>query len=351
MACAGCGKQLGSRFFKLDSRYFHHDCFVCATCGAPLSSGYFEQGGEIYCQSHIPHTMGTVPRPTVGDKPSGYLDTDSESVEKKTCSVCYGLLKTDAYLAVESEVVHKRCWNCTACSKPFGKNPYFYHGPGVYLCEKDHVWATGQDDSDWLCNTCKKPAHDSVIMVRGKKYHPQCIKCSTKGCTEPAKYLELDNNYCQTHMPSGAEITHRIDRKSTVSTPRGGGDDDLDGGSSPGRVSRPIAKRDIVKFNPRGPREQVEYDTTKKEYKQPSNPFASRDGKIGTLPEAPALLPYTSTRPVAFQTPQRKFVSPNKTTTYSEDSSNDNSSPSSSSGALSSHVQCHRTATVTVLAY
>jgi len=167
------------------------------------------------------------------------------------------------------------------------------------------------------------------MMVRGKKYHPECVKCSTKGCKDTAKYIALDDNYCQAHMPVGAELSHRIDRKPTVSTPRsgGGGDDGGDVDSSPGRMSRPIAKRDIVKFNPRGPREQVEYDTTKKEYKQPSNPFASRDGKIGALPEVTPL-PYTSTRPAAFQVPQRKIVSP-KTQSQQESSSNDTSTDDS----------------------
>jgi len=294
MACAGCGNKLGDRFFKLDSRYFHHDCFVCKTCGVTLSSGYYEQNGEIYCQAHIPHTYGTAPRATVGGKGSAYLDPD-ESTESRKCQVCYGYIKTDPYVVVEEEVVHKKCFMCTGCGKPFGKNPYFYHGPGIYLCEKDNTWAKGQDDRDWTCWTCKKSIKDSVMIVRGNKFHPECVKCSFKGCKEPGKFISLDDNYCATHMPEGSDVSTRIDRKSTVSAPR----DDSE--SSPGRVSRAFAKMDVaVKIAPRQPKMEYSQEP-KREVPKPINPFASRDGVIPQMEELAPIPKYVSTRPQAFQ--------------------------------------------------
>jgi len=280
MACAGCHRKLGNRFFKLDSRYFHHDCFVCKTCGVSLKGGYFESGENVYCQTHI----AEVSRATVSGRTAGY--EPDESTETKKCSVCRGFLRTDPYVVVEQELVHTKCYKCTACGKSLSKQPYFYHGPGIYLCEKDNVWAKGQDDREWMCATCHKVLDDSVIICRGKKYHTGCMKCSTKGCKESGKYVLLDDTYCETHKPEGAEISSRIDRKSTVSSRRPD-DEDVPLAARP---SRPVARADLLKVTPR-----LHKDTTVSESRdagKPTHPFATRDER----PAGSIALPPPSSR-------------------------------------------------------
>ncbi|KNE58665.1 hypothetical protein AMAG_04223 [Allomyces macrogynus ATCC 38327] len=51
--CGGCGQPIEGPCACVVEGKFHPGCFVCVTCGTPLSDVYYSYNGQAYCETHI----------------------------------------------------------------------------------------------------------------------------------------------------------------------------------------------------------------------------------------------------------------------------------------------------------
>jgi paxillin len=171
--CHACNFPIKGRSLLALEKNWHPEHFTCTDCKKPLSSGFFEHQGQVYCEKHYQrkaikcqicnHSIGTSPSVPGSNglihkscltcsfghgkcnasSSSKFYVLDSRPiceyhfhVEKKTlCPACDTGI--DGYCAeVDPDTrFHRECWTCAACNCFLEGSYYIYMG-GAY-CEKD----------------------------------------------------------------------------------------------------------------------------------------------------------------------------------------------------------------------
>jgi len=114
--CYGCGRQIENKVVTALDKPWHPECFKCAGCGSPFSTGsgggtFMIRDDRPYCQNCTDKTLGV-------------------------CAGCGGKL-TGAVLTALDKQWHPACFVCAGCKKGFtgGKFKMSPLRQGVPYCE------------------------------------------------------------------------------------------------------------------------------------------------------------------------------------------------------------------------
>jgi hypothetical protein len=116
--CPGCSKKLESgKAVQIGDQIWHQDCFKCSICSDPLSGGYMEQQGKVFCKPcHQKHIVKRCAR------------CDKELTGQ--------VVKVDNPAEGDSLYYHTKCYSCNQCKdKLKGKGGHILRGD-IYCAKK-----------------------------------------------------------------------------------------------------------------------------------------------------------------------------------------------------------------------
>lgn len=111
--CDKCGLPIskGVIINALDKRW-HHDCFVCVTCGVNVAGGFYGSKAGPVCKDHRERAL-------------------------ETCATCGESLKSGgSVISALGKKIHAKCFVCAVCNNPFDESG-FYNVNGLPYCRKD----------------------------------------------------------------------------------------------------------------------------------------------------------------------------------------------------------------------
>ena len=94
-----------------------------------------------------------------------------------TCHRCREKLDPNSYVAAEGKVFRPECFKCDHCFDEFPDGQYFYHKDKFYCKECFELLYAP------ICAGCSCILEDTYIIAMGRKWHPDCLICST--CRNP----------------------------------------------------------------------------------------------------------------------------------------------------------------------
>jgi len=95
----------------------------------------------------------------------------------ETCNRCCEKLDPNSYVAAEGKVFRPDCFKCDHCFDDFPDGQYFYHQEKFY-CKDCYEMLYAP-----ICAGCSCILEDTYIIAMGRKWHPDCLICST--CRKP----------------------------------------------------------------------------------------------------------------------------------------------------------------------
>lgn len=104
--CAGCGGQIGDRYFlNAADHQWHIQCLRCCDCKLQLDSELtcYSKDGKIYCK-----------------------DDYFKRFSVKRCARCYlAISSNEMVMRAKGLVYHLLCFTCTVCNRPLNPGDYF----------------------------------------------------------------------------------------------------------------------------------------------------------------------------------------------------------------------------------
>jgi len=106
--CHGCGFIITETSMEVDGKFWHKECFVCASCRAPLST-FFEKYHQFYCADCVKHP------------------------ESKSCCKCGRALRDPHKVVRELDKLwHRDCFRCHYCNRDI--SDYYTERRGFPYC-------------------------------------------------------------------------------------------------------------------------------------------------------------------------------------------------------------------------
>ena len=103
--CGSCQNGIEGQYVEDEELYkYHVGCFCCRDCGQPLSDGYFEVDGYVYCEkdaSHHVHSSGYA-APETELEPEPQFQPDPERYQVGTPRGAYGARPTNGVVGLPS---------------------------------------------------------------------------------------------------------------------------------------------------------------------------------------------------------------------------------------------------------
>ncbi|KAM5340540.1 actin-binding LIM protein 2 isoform 3-T3 [Glossophaga mutica] len=178
--CTTCGGVCKGEVLRVQSKYFHIQCFVCKACGCDLAEGgFFVRQGEYICTQDYQRLYGT------------------------RCFSCDQFIEGEVVSAL-GKTYHPDCFVCAVCRLPFPPGDRVTFNGKECLCQKCSLpKAVGSSahlsHGLWSCGGCGTEIKNGQSLVAlDKHWHLGCFKCKTCGKELNAEYISKDGlPYCE----------------------------------------------------------------------------------------------------------------------------------------------------------
>jgi len=173
--CGGCNEFIIGRVIKAMNVSWHPDCFVCATCQAPLAdAGFVKNANRALCREC-----------NAMEKALGQ--------GKYVCHKCRSVID-EGLLKFKGEPYHPYHFNCKTCGVEL--NPDAREKGGELYCLRCH-----DKMGIPICGACRRPIEERIVHAMGKAWHVEhfvCTKCE-KPFLGTRHYEKKGLAYCDIH--------------------------------------------------------------------------------------------------------------------------------------------------------
>jgi len=218
--CGSCNRPVVSgNFMKAIGKIYHQDCFNCFGCKIPLTGGFYELNGKVYCERDYDRLSTPICERCSNPVSGKVIKDDRGGSYHHSCFTCYGCniqlttsffwkdneahcqdcsKKTQASLKLEigvdkclkcnrpissgeatvkvgdRKVVHQQCLTCNVCNNSIPSGFSFYDDK--FACK--NCVDSGRVQG---CFTCKNVIFGNKISAIQRFYHEDCFRCA--GCS------------------------------------------------------------------------------------------------------------------------------------------------------------------------
>uniref|UniRef100_A0A8D1LTI4 Actin-binding LIM protein 2 n=1 Tax=Sus scrofa TaxID=9823 RepID=A0A8D1LTI4_PIG len=178
--CNTCGGVCRGEVLRVQSKYFHIQCFVCKACGCDLAEGgFFVRQGEYICTQDYQRLYGT------------------------RCFSCDQFIEGEVVSAL-GKTYHPDCFVCAVCRSPFPPGDRVTFNGKECMCQKCSLpksagGSVHLSQGLWSCGGCGAEIKNGQSLVAlDKHWHLGCFKCKTCGKQLNAEYISKDGlPYCE----------------------------------------------------------------------------------------------------------------------------------------------------------
>ncbi|KAF6128486.1 actin binding LIM protein family member 2 [Phyllostomus discolor] len=178
--CATCGGVCKGEVLRVQSKYFHIQCFVCKACGCDLAEGgFFVRQGEHICTRDYQRLYGT------------------------RCFRCDQFIEGEVVSAL-GKTYHPDCFVCAVCRLPFPPGDRVTFNGKECMCQKCSLPKSVGSSAHlsqglWSCGGCGAEIKNGQSLVAlDKHWHLGCFRCKTCGKELNAEYISKDGlPYCE----------------------------------------------------------------------------------------------------------------------------------------------------------
>ncbi|XP_067591113.1 actin-binding LIM protein 2 isoform X18 [Pseudorca crassidens] len=178
--CNTCGNVCRGEVLRVQSKYFHIQCFVCKECGCDLAEGgFFVRQGEYICTQDYQRLYGT------------------------RCFSCDQFIEGEVVSAL-GKTYHPNCFVCAVCRLPFPPGDRVTFNGKECMCQKCSLPTSAGSSVPlsqglWSCKGCGVEIKNGQSLVALEKHwHLGCFKCKTCGKQLNAEYISKDGlPYCE----------------------------------------------------------------------------------------------------------------------------------------------------------
>ncbi|XP_035874293.1 actin-binding LIM protein 2 isoform X3 [Phyllostomus discolor] len=178
--CATCGGVCKGEVLRVQSKYFHIQCFVCKACGCDLAEGgFFVRQGEHICTRDYQRLYGT------------------------RCFRCDRFIEGEVVSAL-GKTYHPDCFVCAVCRLPFPPGDRVTFNGKECMCQKCSLPKSVGSSAHlsqglWSCGGCGAEIKNGQSLVAlDKHWHLGCFRCKTCGKELNAEYISKDGlPYCE----------------------------------------------------------------------------------------------------------------------------------------------------------
>uniref|UniRef100_A0A8D0TF98 LIM zinc-binding domain-containing protein n=1 Tax=Sus scrofa TaxID=9823 RepID=A0A8D0TF98_PIG len=178
--CNTCGGVCKGEVLRVQSKYFHIQCFVCKACGCDLAEGgFFVRQGEYICTQDYQRLYGT------------------------RCFSCDQFIEGEVVSAL-GKTYHPDCFVCAVCRSPFPPGDRVTFNGKECMCQKCSLpksagGSVHLSQGLWSCGGCGAEIKNGQSLVAlDKHWHLGCFKCKTCGKQLNAEYISKDGlPYCE----------------------------------------------------------------------------------------------------------------------------------------------------------
>ncbi|XP_045690028.1 actin-binding LIM protein 2 isoform X14 [Phyllostomus hastatus] len=178
--CATCGGVCKGEVLRVQSKYFHVQCFVCKACGCDLAEGgFFVRQGEYICTRDYQRLYGT------------------------RCFRCDQFIEGEVVSAL-GKTYHPDCFVCAVCRLPFPPGDRVTFNGKECMCQKCSLPKSMGSSAHlsqglWSCGGCGAEIKNGQSLVAlDKHWHLGCFRCKTCGKELNAEYISKDGlPYCE----------------------------------------------------------------------------------------------------------------------------------------------------------
>ncbi|XP_053528441.1 actin-binding LIM protein 2 [Artibeus jamaicensis] len=178
--CTTCGGVCKGEVLRVQSKYFHIQCFICKACGCDLAEGgFFVRQGEYICTQDYQRLYGT------------------------RCFSCDQFIEGEVVSAL-GKTYHPACFVCAVCRLPFPPGDRVTFNGKECMCQKCSLPKSMGGSSHlsqglWSCGGCGTEIKNGQSLVAlDKHWHLGCFKCKTCGKELNAEYISKDGlPYCE----------------------------------------------------------------------------------------------------------------------------------------------------------
>ncbi|XP_076345805.1 actin-binding LIM protein 3-like isoform X4 [Tachypleus tridentatus] len=183
ITCETCKNKCSGNALRVQDKYFHVDCFMCAVCSKSLASGgFFFKAGHYYCTADYQERFGT------------------------KCAECGDYVEGEVVSAL-GNTYHQKCFLCARCRKAFTAGEKVTYTGKECLCSKciqiPIVLSKTIDSTSVFtgqkCTACKEELTEGQALIALEKpWHICCFKCVFCGDVLHGEYMERDGlSYCE----------------------------------------------------------------------------------------------------------------------------------------------------------
>ncbi|XDA77794.1 hypothetical protein R6Z07F_007922 [Ovis aries] len=178
--CHTCGNVCRGEVLRVQSKYFHIQCFICKACGCDLAEGgFFVRQGEYICTQDYQRLYGT------------------------RCFSCDRFIEGEVVSAL-GKTYHPDCFVCAVCRSPFPPGDRVTFNGKDCVCQKCSLPQSAGSSEPlcqglWSCGGCGAEIKNGQSLVAlDKHWHLGCFKCRTCGKQLNAEYISKDGlPYCE----------------------------------------------------------------------------------------------------------------------------------------------------------
>ncbi|KAI4542694.1 hypothetical protein MG293_006820 [Ovis ammon polii] len=178
--CHTCGNVCRGEVLRVQSKYFHIQCFICKACGCDLAEGgFFVRQGEYICTQDYQRLYGT------------------------RCFSCDHFIEGEVVSAL-GKTYHPDCFVCAVCRSPFPPGDRVTFNGKDCVCQKCSLPQSAGSSEPlcqglWSCGGCGAEIKNGQSLVAlDKHWHLGCFKCRTCGKQLNAEYISKDGlPYCE----------------------------------------------------------------------------------------------------------------------------------------------------------
>ncbi|XP_039879400.1 actin-binding LIM protein 1-like isoform X2 [Simochromis diagramma] len=178
ICCFRCGESCRGEVLRVQSSYFHINCFTCKVCGCDLAqSGFFMRNGDYLCPLDFQRRHGTA------------------------CNSCGEFVEGEV-VTVLGKTYHPACFVCAICKQPFpAGNCVTFIGRDC-LCQRCMEPVSPSPNATSYSSNCTGCGRDikngQALLALGGQWHLGCFKCKTCRKALSGEYISKDGvPYCE----------------------------------------------------------------------------------------------------------------------------------------------------------
>ncbi|XP_063337449.1 actin-binding LIM protein 1-like [Pelmatolapia mariae] len=178
ICCFRCGESCRGEVLRVQSSYFHINCFTCKVCGCDLAqSGFFMRNGDYLCPLDFQRRHGTA------------------------CNSCGEFVEGEV-VTVLGKTYHPACFVCAICKQPFpAGNCVTFIGKDC-LCQRCMEPVSPSPNATSYSSSCTGCGRDikngQALLALGGQWHLGCFKCKTCRKVLSGEYISKDGvPYCE----------------------------------------------------------------------------------------------------------------------------------------------------------